>query len=212
MEVSTICMLRKTGIRCMIPDDGRYYEPCTSCLEGCLYEDEDDKNANSINSIYSTTACLNKVYKTFNYVRYCKTHYYKMKAIFKEKARAKADYIKENYVFCGFHMEKYDWKEELKILHFISKTKLNKHKITSILENDELKNDNNDNNDNIYDEYDLDVWPMDKHYKYLKNDIQHNYRYMSTSNNIDDDTSSDDISNKKTNLKDSDELIIENIN
>jgi hypothetical protein len=109
-------------------------------------------------------------------------------------------------------MEKYDWKEELKVLHFISKTKLNKHKITSILENDELKNDNNDNNDNIYDEYDLDVWPMDKHYKYLKNDIQHNYRYMSTSNNIDDDTSSDDISNKKTNLKDSDELIIENIN
>jgi hypothetical protein len=209
MEVSTICMLRKTGIRCMIPDDGRYYEPCTSCFEGCLYEDEDDKNSNPI---YSAIACLNKVYKTFNYVRYCKTHYYKMKAIFKEKARAKADYIKENYVFCGFHMEKYDWKEELKVLHFISKTKLNKHKITSILENDELKNDNNDNNDNIYDEYDLDVWPMDKHYKYLKNDIQHNYRYMSTSNNIDDDTSSDDISNKKTNLKDSDELIIENIN
>ena len=158
MEVSTICILRKTGIRCMIPDDGRYYEPCTSCLEGCLYEDEDDKNANSI---YSTTACLNKVYKTFNYVRYCKTHYYKMKAIFKEKARAKAEYIKENYVFCGFHMEKYDWKEELKVLHFISKTKLNKHKITNILENDELNNDNN------CDEYDLDVWPMDKHYKYL---------------------------------------------
>ena len=48
--------------------------------------------------------------------------------------------------------------------------------------------------------------------KGVKNDIQHNYRYMSTSNNIDDDTSSDDISNKKTNLKDSDELIIENIN
>ena len=196
----------------MIPDGGRYYEPCMSCLEGCLYEDEHDKNTNSINS---TTACLNEVYKTFNYVRYCKTHYYKMKAICKEKARAKADYIKENYVLCGFHMEKYDWKEELKVLHFISKTKLNKHKITNILENDELNNDNNDNNnnnDNNYDEYDLDVWPMDKHYKYLKNDIQHNYRYMSTSNNIDDDTSSDDISNKKTNLKDSDELIIENIN
>ena len=211
MEVSTICMLRKTGIRCMIPDDGRYYEPCTSCLEGCLYEDEDDKNANSINSIYSITACLNKVYKTFNYVRYCKNHYYKMKAICKEKARAKADYIKENYVLCGFHMEKYDWKEELKVLHFISKTKLNKHKITNILENDELNNDNNDNNDNNYDEYDLDVWPMDKHYKYLKNDIQHNYRYMSTSNNSDDDTSSDDISNKKINLKDNDDLIVENM-
>ena len=208
MEVSTICMLRKTGIRCMIPDDGRYYEPCTSCLEGCLYEDEDDKNANSINSIYSITACLNKVYKTFNYVRYCKNHYYKMKAICKEKAREKADYIKENYVLCGFHMEKYDWKEELKVLHFISKTKLNKHKITTILENDELNNDNNDNN---YDEYDLDVWPMDKHYKYLKNDIQHNYRYMSTSNNSDDDTSSDDTSNKKINLKDNDDLIVENM-
>ena len=205
MNNTNICMLKKTGIRCMIPDDGRYYESCMSCLEGCLYEDEHDKITNSINS---TTACLNEVYKTFNYVRYCKTHYYKMKEICKEKAREKADYIKENYIFCGFHMEKYDWKEELKVLHFISKTKLNKHKITSILENDELKNYNNDNN---YDEYDLDVWPMDKHYKYLKNDIQHNYRYMSTSNNSDDDTSSDDISNKKINLKDNDDLIVENM-
>ena len=52
---------------------------------------------------------------------------------------------------------------------------------------------------------------MDKHYKYLKNDIQHNYRYMSTSNNSDDDTSSDDTSNKKINLKDNDDLIVENM-
>lgn len=50
-----------------------------------------------------------------------------------------------------------------------------------------------------------------KHYKYLKNDIQHNYRYMSTSNNSDDDTSSDDTSNKKINLKDNDDLIVENM-
>ena len=47
--------------------------------------------------------------------------------------------------------------------------------------------------------------------KGVKNDIQHNYRYMSTSNNIDDDTSSDDISNKKINFKYIDDLIVENI-
>jgi hypothetical protein len=34
---------------------------------------------------------------------------------------------------------------------------------------------------------------------------------MSTSNNSDDDTSSDDISNKKINLKDNDDLIVKNM-
>jgi hypothetical protein len=34
---------------------------------------------------------------------------------------------------------------------------------------------------------------------------------MSTSNNSDDDTSSDDTSNKKINLKDNDDLIVENM-
>ena len=138
MESST-CMLKITGVRCIVPEDARYYEICSNCLDGCSYDKEDDK------------ACLDTVYKTFNYVRYCKNHYYEMKIKFQNKINAEVEHIKNNYVLCGFHMEKYDWKEELKVLHFISNEDLGEREIENLDK----------------DEYNIEIWPMDIHYKYF---------------------------------------------
>lgn len=62
-----------------------------------------------------------------------------------------AEYIMENYVYCGYHTEGHDDRGADKILHYISKAALGNRELNTIGKWD----------------YNLEVWPSDKYYRYL---------------------------------------------
>jgi hypothetical protein len=61
-----------------------------------------------------------------------------------------ADFINNDCVYCGYHTENHDYTGYDKILHFITKKTLGNRNIKSL---------------GLY-EYELEVWPTDKYYKY----------------------------------------------
>jgi len=64
----------------------------------------------------------------------------------------RAEDINNNYIYCGYHSENYDHYGGDMILHYISKETLGDRDIKTL---------------DPY-EYDEEVWPSDKHYKYCK--------------------------------------------
>ena len=77
--------------------------------------------------------------------------YYTADFINEDDPQQQADYINQNYVYTGYHTENHDSSGCDKILHYISKATLGTRNVKSL---------------GAW-EYELEVWPTDKYYKYL---------------------------------------------
>lgn len=77
--------------------------------------------------------------------------YYTADFINEDDPYQQAEYIMENYVYCGYHTENHNSMGYDKILHYISKETLGNRDVKSLGEW----------------EYELEVWPADKYYRYL---------------------------------------------
>lgn len=82
---------------------------------------------------------------------YDETYYYDATFVNDNDIQSQAEFILNNYVYCGYHAEKFDSIGPEKILHFISKTTLGSRDVKTVGQWD----------------YELEVWPADKYYGYL---------------------------------------------
>jgi hypothetical protein len=77
--------------------------------------------------------------------------YYEAAFINDNDGQQQANYIMDNYVYCGYHTENHSSSGRDKILHYISKATLGNRDIKTLSEW----------------EYELEVWPSDRYYSYL---------------------------------------------